>query len=108
MKENIMKKFEFVAYYPNQKKTGKQRKLAGTCHVYLIEKKIDLRGISVIKAKKGYIFHMPTYKTIDLETNQEVRYAVFSFMEKSEHDELIEFLKTEGTKAIEESIKTPS
>ena len=69
-------RIEIVDFYET---TRKKDFIEGTLHIYLIDYNIDLRGIYLKKDKKHWFLDFPYRKSIDKDTNKEVKYPVFSF-----------------------------
>lgn len=90
---------EIVEFYPFPKK--EKSLFIGTIHVYMTDKKIDIRGISVIKKKKKFWFQMPMLRAID--EGKVVFFPVLEFLEANEKKEFFKILMTEGKKYIMEN-----
>ena len=87
-------KFELVGHYPlTDKNRGslKENQL-GTVHIYIVDYKIDIRGIRVHKAGKGIFFNFPHITSKDPDTGEGVKYPVFRLSDEKEHKELMDFL----------------
>lgn len=96
-------KIEFVEFYPIE--TKKKSNLLGTVHLYLIEEEMDLRGILVFKAPKGYFYKLPHFKTFDLEEKKMVFYPHVRFTNEEKHKELVSFLQKDVSDAINSHFK---
>lgn len=102
---NNLMKYEFVDFYPYHEGDKVPKNGLGTCHVYMVDQKLDLRGILVKKNKKGFLFLLPHLKQIDPDTGKSATYPVFRFNTQEQHRELIDFLFKECSAAIWEKIK---
>lgn len=80
-------KMEVVAFYEYERDDSKKF-LSGSCHVYLIDLNIDLRGLRVVKNKDRWRIKIPYYITHDKETKQKVMYPIFTFADKNQHQTL--------------------
>jgi hypothetical protein len=88
-----------VDYYPYK---SKGREIQGSLHVYLIDFKMDLRGIWVRRKGRSWRFTMPTKVTTDWETQKEVRFPIIDFTEPQMNKDLLKSIIEEGRKFIEE------
>lgn len=99
-------KFEFVEFYPvNKKFQGKNKKAVGTVHIYAIEAEMDIRGIRVSKNGKAIFFLLPHTTTLD-EAGNEVKYPFLRFTNPKIHQEMMDFLHSEVKPKIYEKLKT--
>lgn len=80
-------KVELVGYYPFCPK--KKLKYNGTCHIYLVDYGIDIRGILVKKKKVGYFVVMPMKKAYDPEEKKVVCYPALRFTDQKKQDEFL-------------------
>jgi hypothetical protein len=87
-------KFELVGFYPVTEKNRGIRNInqLGTVHVYIIDYKIDIRGIRVHKSGAGLFFNINYIVDLDPETGEAVRYPSFRFTENADHKALMDFL----------------
>ena len=94
-------KFQLVEFYPITKKEKKAFKPRsngnipiGTLHLYIIDHKIDYRGIrvSVKGAKNKLFFHFPMQLSYDQDTGEPVRYPIMHFVDPQDHKQLLDFL----------------
>ena len=95
-------KFEIVDFYPLEVPI---KKLYGTIHVYLIEPKIDFRGIQVLKMEKGMFFKLPGIAVTDMETKKPVFFPFIDFTDIDFKKELIGFLRKEGKDFIKKNYR---
>ncbi len=102
MKIEIVEFYREIPYKTNQK----SRKILGTMHIYLIDYKIDLRGIVVSRIKNFYFFRLPHGKQRDIETGKLTSYPILSFSEEGLYQSILDFLHTQGIKYIEEQEKS--
>ena len=80
---------EIVDFFPFPKQIIKN-KTCGTMHVYLIDLEIDIRGMYIEFSKNGSVYvSMPGGFSIDRETEQKVRYPIFSFKSQQKNTELM-------------------
>lgn len=101
--------FELVEFYPiTEKSQAKDKNLLGTIHLYVIDYQFDLRGIRVIKRGKNILFFTPHVFGLDHETGEKIRYPVFSFTNKKDHEDMMDFLKKEVKSEIEKRLNTTS
>lgn len=102
-------KFEFVEFYPFiQTKDRKPRNIVGTLHIYAIDCKLDIRGISVTMRGKSLFFNLPHYRTIDAETGEPVTYPHLRWQDQSVHREMMNFLHKEVKPLIRERLNAKS
>lgn len=86
-------KFEFIEFYPIPI-VEKKQKLIGTVHIYLIEKKMDIRGIKVFRLKgKNFRIQLPYMRGWDSEEKKEVQFPVVSFADDEENQEFWTFIR---------------
>lgn len=96
---------EVVEFYRMLERPSKKRAF-GSLHVYIEEGSIDLRGIRVFHPKKGiWFFHLPTVRTLDRETQKEVVFPIFSYLDKKKDLELKEKIREVAIPYIEQKIK---
>lgn len=91
---------EVVEFYPIHKKGSN---IEGTLHIYLIDKRQDLRGIYVTKEKKKWRFEMPYRVQYDKETKKEQKFPVFCYTQPEEQQEFIDLIKSLGREYIEKN-----
>lgn len=97
---------EFVGFYPLISPIKiKKATLIGTAHVFLVEERIDIRGIGVIKKNNNIWYSMPFKRDIDPETKKSIRYPVISFLDKDKQDQIIDCLKKACPKAMQEALE---
>lgn len=97
-------KFEFVEFYPIPI-VDKKQKLIGTVHVYLVEKKMDIRGIKVFKLKgKNFRIQLPYMRGWDSEEKKEVQFPVVSFSDEVENQEFWTFIREEVYQKVRGSL----
>ena len=95
-------KFEIVDFYPVEGK----KKFIGTMHIYVIDYELDIRGITVLKNGKYYLFLMPGKKVPDSEDPTKlVFYPMIDFTNRDKKKEVIDFLQKEGVKYVKEFYK---
>lgn len=71
---------EIIDFYKVKEDEAKKT-WEGTCHAYLIDYRMDVRGIR-IKKQKNYIYvQMPAASAIDQDTREKVWYPVINFIE---------------------------
>lgn len=99
-------KIEFVEFYPAQPKKGSN--LIGTCHLYLIDYKIDFRGIKVYRSrgKRKFIYKFPFLKSVDIEGNP-VKYPIISFMEESDRKAIYNVLCKNADNLVKNWLHSP-
>jgi hypothetical protein len=85
-------KIEFVDFYPFQNEERKNKKILGTCHIYIEDFDMDIRGIRVITHKKGFIFKMPYGFQIDPCTKTLVHFPFISFTNRAKLQDIFDFL----------------
>lgn len=93
--KDSMMEIEIVEFYEFKRDEKKQR-LEGTLHVYLINEKIDLRGIYLVRHKNKVYIQMIYKKAIDLDTKEEVSYPIFSYADPKKNKELLEAIREKG------------
>lgn len=93
---------EIVEFYPDLDKKPLFKNLIGSMHVYIIEDKIDLRGVRVFLNRNGLYFKMPCLVGLDEETKKKVLYPLFSYQDREKDKKLREQIKIKGTKYIQE------
>lgn len=100
--------FELVEFYPiTEKSQVKDKNLLGTIHLYIIDYNFDLRGIRVIKRGKNILFFLPHILGFDHESGERMRYPVFSFTNKKDHEDMMDFLHKEVKPVIQSNLKPP-
>ncbi len=89
-------KFQFKQFYPlTDLNRGRERENAlGTVHIYVVDCKLDIRGIRVSTSEKGIYFNMPSVLAADHETGEKVRYPVLHWDTKTQK-EMLDFLHNE-------------
>lgn len=97
-----MTKIEVVEFYPKPPSL-KAKNLLGTMHVFLEEEKIDIRGIAVIKKKNNWAFLWPSFKGYDPDTQKEIRYPVFQFIDHEKQKAFTQEIKRKGMEYIKEN-----
>jgi hypothetical protein len=93
-------KIEVIEFYI-EKNDPKAKKWKGTCHIYLIDHKMDIRGIKVFKNKNYIYVELPHLTSVDPKTKERVRYPLINFIEaddflsvrKAIRDEAIKYFK---------------
>lgn len=103
MKGKGKMEIEVVDFYPKQKL--KNKKFVGTMHVYLCEKKIDIRGIKVFKAGKSFFVDVPHQYGYDDDEKKDVKYPLISFLENDEQEDFITSLRKEAKKYLHKKLK---
>ncbi len=102
-------KVEVIDFYPRLIKDNKSNiiKYIGTISLYLIDYKIDLRGILVKKRKKKLFICLPGKIVTDTEINEKgekikknIFYQYFSFQEIEKQKDLIKSCQIETAKYI--------
>lgn len=96
-------KFEFVDFFPGRLE-GSDRVL-GTCHIYLIDIQMDLRGIIVAKDKGKFFFRIPHKKGKCHETGKIIPYPCISFTDQKTNKEILDFLHKEASPLILKRLK---
>lgn len=99
-------KYEFVDFYPFQRDETKNKFALGTCHICFIDVPIDIRGILVLRNKKGFVFKMPKRSQIDPDTQKKVDFPVVYFYNDRAKKEFFDFLFEEGVPVIREKLET--
>lgn len=97
-------KIEIVEFYPFKTPDG-YRIHNGTLHIYLIDWKIDLRGIKVQKINNQWRFYLPVGFGIDPETKQKVRYPILSFTDRDTQRRLVSIIRQMGQDYIMQNFK---
>lgn len=97
-------KIEIVEFYPYQTENGPQIH-KGTLHIYLIDWKLDLRGIQVQKLNNQWRFYLPVGFGIDHETKQKVRYPILSFTDRDIQRRLVSIIRKMGQDYITSNFK---
>lgn len=95
-------KIEIVDFYL-KKKTGP--KIMGTMHIYLIDYKMDIRGIHVYGSEKKYFYFLPSKSAIDPETKNKIWYPLISFSDQKLVNDLKDFLIKNGGKFINKRLE---
>jgi hypothetical protein len=87
-------KFELVGFYPITEKNRKANppNLIATIHLYVIDYKLDLRGIRLTRRGKRIFFVMPHIFGLDPETGEEVSYPMFRWTDPADHKAMLDFL----------------
>jgi hypothetical protein len=101
MEKNIeIPVIEVVEFYPN-KITKKGHKLEGTLHIYIIDWDVDIKGINVTCKANGYwFFGMPNKLGWDVDEKDNIRYPIFSFMDRERQRMFMAQIKKQGTEYI--------
>jgi len=93
--------FEIVEFYPSEPELAqKNHKVIGSLHIYVIDCQMDIRGILVIKTKKGIFFHMPHGSNYDYDEKRVVHFPVINFTQEGKMEAMKNFVQTEGRKYI--------
>ncbi len=99
-------KIEIVEFYPFQKGEKKDKKMLGTIHVYLIDYKLDYRGILVFNSPTNYRYKFPGAYQIDpSQDNKKIFFPILAFQNQNDYDTLLDFLKKEGSEYIRKKLK---
>lgn len=87
-------KFELVGFYPVTEKNRNTNppNLIATIHLYVVDYKLDLRGIRLTRNKNRIFFVMPHIFGHDHETGAPVSYPMFRWNEESDHKAMLDFL----------------
>ena len=94
-------KIEIVEFYQITDPKRENKKLFGSLHAYLIDEKIDLRGISVFNLGKGkFKMIIPSRIGYDRDTGKPVRYPVFSFNDVEKTRAMVMEINRQGTEYI--------
>jgi hypothetical protein len=96
-------KVEIVEFYPAEKQAPNV--LRGSLHVYIIDLKMDLRGVLVLKIKNKWNFFLPRHSAIDSETKNKVFYPIINFTDSKKNKELRDSIRYEGKKYIEKMMQ---
>lgn len=94
--------FEFVEFYPVPNAKGQH---VGTVHVYVIDIRMDIRGIKVKKQGSKVFFIIPSIMTNDAETGKKVLYPIVAWVEKKDKKQFMEFLHREAKPKVQEYFK---
>lgn len=97
-------KYEFVEFYPFVKE--KSKNIVGTCHIYVTDMELDIRGILVIQVGRGFLFRMPSRKQFDPEAKKDVNYPVVMFTSEQKLQELWDFLHKNALPEIKKKLQT--
>lgn len=97
-------KIEIVEFYPFKTADGYQID-NGTLHVYIIDWKLDLRGIRVKRKTGTWYFWLPIAYGIDHETKEKVRYPILSLTDKEEQRRLVSMIRKMGQDYIMQNFK---
>lgn len=92
-------KIELVGFYPFKTRKNKNSPV-GTCHIYLCDYDMDIKGILVMKKEKQCFFRFPFSQGIDEETGKKVLYEVISFTDPNKKKQILDFLKKTASKQI--------
>ena len=93
-------KFELVEFY----QTKNTKKAIGTIHIYLIDIKLDIRGILVLKKEDKIFFSFPHFKAIDSDTKKMVSYPFIRFNDNTQK-QMMDFLLNEVKPEILKRLK---
>lgn len=90
-------KLELVGFYPITEKNREANppNLIATVHLYVVDYKLDLRGIRFTKNGKRRVFLMPLVFTADNETGLPVSFPVFRWTDEKDHKAMLDFLHHE-------------
>lgn len=95
-------KVEFVEFYPLPEN---KNKIHGTLHIYIIDYKLDIRGIYAKIQKGRFCFRFP-YKTgYDPESNEKCFYPIVSLCEP-DMKKLVKILKIDGEKFVNDRLNS--
>ena len=104
---------EIQEFYP-AKSQNKKCDLSGTLSIYLIDHDIDIRGVTVNRINGRYYFRLPTKIALDdkgnhlFEDGKKIRYPTVTFASYEKQQALMETIRIEGTKFIEQKLtETP-
>ncbi len=92
-------KIEIIEAYPL--KTEKNEPDIYSMHIYLPEKDLDIRGITV-KFLKKWIFIMPTKTNWDEEAKARITFPIASFANQKTNQDFRDSLIAEGNKYMQE------
>jgi hypothetical protein len=98
-------KYEFVEFYPVVKAKMKNKKILGTCHIYAIDIKLDIRGILVLKHTKGIIYSFPKGYQFCPEEKKVVSFPLLRFTCEESHKELWKFMFDEVSPKIQKRLQ---
>jgi hypothetical protein len=93
---------EIVEFYPF-KKDGNS--FSGSLHVYIIDLKLDLRGVFVSynpSKPKKWRFSLPSKKVTDFDTKEVHRYPVINFTDRDINLNLLHQIRYRGKAYIQE------
>ena len=97
-------KIEIVEFYPSDKQSPCT--LQGTLHIYVIDKGMNVRGVGILKDKRGKWFvQMPYRWGVDQDTKKACRYPIVNFTLARENKDLIQAIKKQGSKYVEDMLK---
>lgn len=96
-------KIEFVEFYPYASK--RENVIHGSLHLYIIDWKLDIRGVYVRIIDKRFWFRLPHLSSIDAQTGNYVGFPVISFDAK-DREIFFKILKTEGKKFVKDRLKS--
>lgn len=97
--------FEIMKFYEITRQDEKQH-LIGTLHIRLPEIGLNIKGILTFKKKHFWHFRLPSKRAFDSVLEKEVDYACILFDEREKNDALLNFLKTEGRKFVEDYLSS--
>lgn len=96
-------KIEFVEFYPYHSK--KVYIIHGSLHVYIIDWKLDIRGVYVRITNNKFWFRLPHLSSVDAETGSFVGFPVISFDAK-DREEFFKILETDGKKFVKDRLNS--
>lgn len=86
-------KIEVIEFY----KSNENSNIAGSLHIYVPHLDQDIRGILVIKIKKGYFFKIPWKCGLDEETKKIICYPIVSFANRKTQIDFMNSIVREGS-----------
>lgn len=98
-------KIEIVEFYPFLNKDNTRQINKGTLHIYVIDWKLDIRGVRVEKQNNQWRFYLPVLYGLDPETKQKVKYPIFSFTDREVQRKLISDMRDMGKTYIMQNFK---
>lgn len=98
-------KLEIVKFYETARDDAREY-LIGTLHIRLPEFGLNIKGVHVFRKKNDYWFiGLPNRKAFDKTLGKEISYSLILFDEKEKNTLLIDGIRNEGRKFVENYLK---
>jgi len=91
---------ELIGVYPI---AFNKKAFIGTMHIFLVEEKLDVRGIFVTKSKNKFFVDMPHMTQYDHEEKKFVNFPIFQFFDNAKHKLLVSILRQKALDYFKEN-----